>query len=176
MQQPVKPEQIEVVIEKPKKQPVQQLNPVELEFKPTKLQCPNCKETVGVIIMSNYRNKIRCDNRCYWFVVILGLIARNVTANHIKWFIYLIYYYTSLILIFKKVVTEVSYEFGDGASQACCLTCVFGPAAWFLVFCIPTTCCNRNKDAVHRCPLFHCQAEIGKKPYKICGRNSSCHG
>ena len=62
MQQPVKPEQIELVIEEPKKkpnkQPVKQMNPDELEFKPTRLKCPQCRQTVGdtylsVVIMNH---------------------------------------------------------------------------------------------------------------------------
>ena len=137
----MKPQQIEVVIEEPKKQPVKQLfkliddnviNYVELEFKPTKLQCPHCKQTVS-------------DSYIYFVTI------------------------QSLIPIFKKVVTEVSYEIGVGFWQCCCICFV----AWSLcfpvflfAFVIPTICDNGYKDAVHRCPK--CQDEIGKKLFEAC--------
>ena len=78
IQQPVKPQQIQVVIEEPKKQPKEQpvkqfINHVELEFKPTKLQCPHCKQTVSFLIM-----------------------------NDILRFIYLIYYYPIINFDFQK--------------------------------------------------------------------------
>lgn len=103
----------------------------------------------------------KCDNESYKTIHKFNLL--------LSWIVY-----PSLILIFKKVVTEVSYEIGEGGFQACSLSCAFGPPGWFLVFFLPTICCNRNKDALHRCP--NCQADIGKKPYKLCGDNSSCIG
>jgi len=70
MQEPVQPQQIQVVIQEPiVKQPVQKpvekkpvekqpvkKQPVHLELErvPMQLQCPHCKQWVSVVIMNHY--------------------------------------------------------------------------------------------------------------------------